>query len=813
MLQLIATSTTGLESVVSKELKQLGYSPKNSDVSSGQTYFKGEWKDVVKANLWLRSAGKILVKLTEFDVRDDFDVIFDAIRSIPWEDLAPEDAAFLVQARSVKSTITSLPALQRTVKKAIVTRLCQKWNKRILEETGPLYEVELSILKDHATLTLNTTGRGLHRRGYRTFNAIAPLRETLAAALIELSVWTPSRPFLDPFCGSGTIPIEAALIARNIAPGLKRSFDFQKWPIVSNDLWVQSQEEARDLMLPPLKEKIYASDIDADMINLSQKHASAAGVENDVFFFQRDFKALEDSREYGCLICNPPYGDRLGEVAQLQELYESIPVVLSRLPTWSHFIITSWLDFSKLIGQEPTRRRKIYNGRIECAYYQFLGPRPPKNNLVSPNDPVMTSSSLNETRQETSSSDVVQDQRLEERNNPVSKGESTVKAVFSPLDDYASYQCAEFAKCLQNRVRRLRRYPKRGITCYRLYDKDLPEVPLAIDIFEGKWLHIAEYERPDNRTFGQHRLWLNKMVEQAAQVVGVSPENVFLKRRVRHKGETQYEKITETGRIIRAHEGGLTFLCNMTDYLDVGLFLDHRLTREMIRKEAYGKRFLNLFCYTGSFTCYAASGNASSTVSVDLSPSYLDWCEANLRENGFLDRSSASKHQFVKSDVIRFLKAIPVSQDYDSANLATQGAPFKTSTKGESHTLPLRGKESFSRTKNLPPNASSFLPPTSPFGIDHSDFELCVCDPPTFSNSKSTVTDWDVQRRHVELLRLLSTRMVRGGIVYFSNNYRKFKLDEEELSDLYELREISNRTVPEEFRNKRIHRCWRLVVK
>ena len=362
-------------------------------------------------------------------------------------------------------------------------------------------------------------------------------------------------------------------------------------------------------------------------------------------------------------------------------------------------------------------------------------------------------------------------------------------------------------------MRHLRRYPKRGITCYRLYDKDLPEVPLAIDIFEGKWLHIAEYERPDNRTFGQHRLWLNKMVEQVAQIVGVSPENIFVKRRVRHKGDAQYEKLAEAGRIIRAHEGGLSFFCNMTDYLDVGLFLDHRLTREMIRKEAQGKRFLNLFCYTGSFTCYAASGNAASTVSVDLSPSYLDWSEANLRENGFLDRSTSSKHQFVKSDVIRFLKAIPASKDCNSPNFTRSGASSKTSTYEESSILHSRGKDASSRKVEARRTPSSSLPSTCPFGITHSDFELCVCDPPTFSNSKSTVSDWDVQRRHVELLRLLATRMVKGGVVYFSNNYRKFKLDEEGLADLYECREISNRTIPEEFRNKRIHRCWRMIVK
>lgn len=813
MLQLVATSTTGLESVVSNELKGLGYAPRNSAVGVGRTYFEGGFSDLVKANLWLRTAGKVLVVLAEFDVSNDFDVIFDAVRAIEWESFAPKDARFLVEGRSVRSTITSVPALQRTVKKAIVDRLSRVWGVSTLSETGPLYTVEISLLKDRATITLDSTGRGLHRRGYRTMNVAAPLRETLASALVQLSVWKPGRPLIDPFCASGTIPIEAAMIGRNIAPGLKRTFVSQGWPIIPENVWKEAREEAQAAALPPLKEKIHGSDIDAEALKFARQHAVAAGVDEDVVFYQRDFYDLEDNREYGCVICNPPYGDRIGDLGTLRPLYESIPAVLSKLPTWSHFIITNWLDLEKTIGREATRRRKLYNSRIECVYFQFIGPRPPKD-------------APSEKTKETvgSESDVLY---ASSSNLP-----SVEEPVFAGLDDYADYQATEFGRCLANRVRRFRRYPSRGITCYRLYDKDLPEVPLAIDIFESKWLHIAEYERPDGRNVGQHRLWLDKMIAKAAETVQIPLENVFVKRRSRQRGEAQYEKMAESGRVVRVHEGGLAFLCNMTDYLDVGLFLDHRQTREMVRREALGKRFLNLFCYSGSFTCYAADGGASSTVSVDLSPTYLDWGLANLEENELTvrDRRRVAERRenenkpelpaenlFVKSDAIRFLKAIPPSSDRNPDDVRTieETASEVGAIKRRAHYE--RRKENGNSKKYFKQRDGKTFErgalPERAFGITRSDFELCVCDPPTFSNSKSTESDWDVQRRHVELLRLLATRMKSGGVVYFSNNFRKFKFDEEGLADLYDFREISNRTIPEDFRNKRIHRCWRMIVK
>ena len=807
MLDLIATSTAGLESVVSRELKSLGYDSTNSEVEVGRTLFQGELRDVVKTNLWLRTAGKILIKLAEFDLHNDFDVLFDAVRAIEWENWAPRDASFYVEGRSVRSQITSVPALQRTVKKAIVDRLTRLWHMSSLPESGPTYNVEISLHKDRAVITLNTSGRGLHRRGYRLMNVAAPLRETLASALVQLSVWNRDRPLVDPFCASGTIPIEAAMLARNIAPGLQREFDAMRWPTVPESLWQDTREEARAAILPPLEEKIHGSDVDSEALKFARRHAKLAGVENDVLFYQRDFYDLKDDRLYGCVIGNPPYGDRIGETSELRALYESIPVVLSKLPTWSHFIITNWPDFEKVVGRDATRRRKLYNSRIECVYYQFLGPRPPKDSdTQAPNNSAAISDSSVPC----------------ERTVP-----SASAPVFAPLDDYAERQAIEFGRCLANRARHLRRYPSRGITCYRLYDRDLPEAPLAIDFFEGKWLHISEYDRPDNRTPGQHRLWLDKMAATAAEILSVPSENVFLKRRTRQRGEYQYEKLRETGKVYPVHEGGLTFLCNMTDYLDVGLFLDHRQTRDMVRREAQDKRFLNLFCYSGAFTCYAADGGAASTVSVDLSPTYLDWCEENLNCNGLLTSSRfrkdgvehirACEHRLVKSDVVRFLKAIPAASDRNSdvvrlivetaAEVGAQNRRAHYSSKRDSGAR----KKYFKLRDGAGPTRGSL--PERPFGITESNFELCVCDPPTFSNSKSTDDDWDVQRRHVELLRILATRMRPGGVVYFSNNFRKFKLDEEGLADLYEFREITNRTIPDDFHNKHIHRCWRMIAK
>ena len=292
---------------------------------------------------------------------------------------------------------------------------------------------------------------------------------------------------------------------------------------------------------------------------------------------------------------------------------------------------------------------------------------------------------------------------------------------------------------------------RQGITCFRLYDRDLPEVPLALDLYEGH-LHVAEYVRPHDRTDIEHQVWLSKMIEAAAAALEVDPKLVAVKRRGRQRGPAQYERQSEEGRRMIVHEGGHQFEVNLTDYLDTGLFLDHRITRGMVEKDAAGKRFLNLFGYTGAFTVYAAAGGAAETTTVDLSSTYSQWAERNLKLNGF----SGSRHQIIRSDATRFLRRM----------------------------IPEHGGE----------------------------FDLAVVDPPTFSNSKNTPNIWDVERDHVELLNLVLQRLSPGGKIFFSTNFRKFKFRGDEIIGA-QIREISRQTVPPDFRNKRIHRCWTLVRK
>ena len=316
------------------------------------------------------------------------------------------------------------------------------------------------------------------------------------------------------------------------------------------------------------------------------------------------------------------------------------------------------------------------------------------------------------------------------------------------MDATTQRQRDEFSARLRKRARHLRRWPtRRQVTCFRLYERDVPEVPLVVDRYEDH-LHIGEFERPHDRTEQEHDDWLELMVQAAAETLQVPRQKVFFKRRRRQRGKSQHETVGSRGYEIEAHEGGLTFLVNLSDYVDTGLFLDHRVTRSMFRDEAQDKRVLNLFAYTGSFSVYAADGGAASTTTVDWSNTYLQWAKANMRRNGF----TGPQHQFFGSDSLRFVQDLPVE--------------------------PL--------------------------------FDLAVVDPPTFSNSKRIDRDWQVQQDYVPLLNEVARRISSGGVIYFSTNFRTFKMDESALENL-QVKEISRQTVPEDFRNQRIHRCWRIV--
>ncbi|MEM6469610.1 MAG: bifunctional 23S rRNA (guanine(2069)-N(7))-methyltransferase RlmK/23S rRNA (guanine(2445)-N(2))-methyltransferase RlmL [Planctomycetota bacterium] len=747
-MTLVAACGFGLEAVAKRELESLGFDAKIE--TAGRVHFAGGPEAIVRCNLWLRTADRILIEVARFPA-PDFDALFESTKWVYWASFLDRDAIIHVTGRSSKSALSSVPACQRCVKRAIVDALKSQTGTSELTETGAKAKVDVAIFNDEATLTIDTTGRSLHRRGYRTDIGGAPLKETLAAALVMLSFWKPGRALLDPFCGSGTIPIEAARISANLAPGLDRDFAFEGWSWVPNELVADTRSDARkDQVTPEITpaSKLIGRDFDGRILKAARENAIRAGVADQIHFQQGDFRSASSKHRFGCLVTNPPYGMRLGADGgqrsighsrrsrgaareeskpqvdpEIESLYAGLPDLFRSLPTWSHYVLTGYSGLERIVGREADRRRKLYNGRIETAYYQFHGPRPVKETRALP----------------TESTESVASVELTHAEGP---------AAFGELGPKTEEQCELFAARLRKRARHLRRYPtRRGITCYRIYERDVPEIPLVVDRYEDA-LHITEYERPHDRDVAAHANWLERMAEVAGKTLEIAPTNVHLKTRRRQIGRTQHEKIEESNDRSVVNEGGLKFWVNLRDYVDTGLFLDHRITRNLIREEANGKRFLNLFAYTGSFTVYAAQGGASQSLSVDLSRTYLDWAWANLKLNGL----DAPQHQLHAGDIREFLQQHPPGEHYD----------------------------------------------------------LAVVDPPTFSNSKRTEHDWNVQRDALPMIHATLDLMSPGGVLFFSNNFRRFKLDESAIN-ASEVHEISKHTIPDEYRNRRIHRCWRIV--
>ena len=375
-LQLIATTAFGIEAITARELKKLGY--EDLRVENGKVTFTGDESSICKTNLWLRTADRVLIKMGDFKALS-FDELFEQTKALPWEEIIPYDAEFPVEGKSIESKLFSVPDCQAIVKKAVVEKLKKKHNCNWFPETGPKYRIEVALLKDTATLTIDTSGAGLHKRGYRKLVGGAPLKETLACAMILVSHWNKERVLLDPFCGSGTIPIEAALIGKNIAPGLGREFASEKWPTVPQKLWDDARDEAYDAIIEDCELRIHGSDIDEEAMSLARYHAKKAGVDDVVHLQRLPMSEISSRYKYGIIICNPPYGERLGEKEYVENLYREMGNVFKRLETWSYYVITSNMEFEKLFGRRADKKRKLYNGRILCNYFQFFGPPPPRN--------------------------------------------------------------------------------------------------------------------------------------------------------------------------------------------------------------------------------------------------------------------------------------------------------------------------------------------------------------------------------------------------------------------------------------------------
>ncbi|WP_018660302.1 THUMP domain-containing class I SAM-dependent RNA methyltransferase [Heyndrickxia acidiproducens] len=373
--QIIATSAMGIEAIVAKEVRALGYECK---VENGRIEFTGDSAAIARANLWLRCADRIKIKVAAFKA-ETFDELFEQTKAIHWEDYLPVDAEFPVQGKSVKSKLFSVPDCQAIVKKAIVERMKSHYKQvNWFTENGPLFKLEVALLKDVATITLDTSGAALHKRGYRAAQGPAPIKETLAAAMIRLTNWHPDRPFRDPFCGSGTIPIEAALIGQNIAPGFNRDFISETWPWMDKEVWRAAREEAEDLARYDQPLNIMGSDIDHKMIEIASQNANEAGLGGIVRFKQMQVADFTSKEEYGVILGNPPYGERLGDRAEVENMYSEMGRAFSKLETWSVYMLTSYENFEQVYGKKATKKRKLFNGSIRTDLYQFWGPRPPR---------------------------------------------------------------------------------------------------------------------------------------------------------------------------------------------------------------------------------------------------------------------------------------------------------------------------------------------------------------------------------------------------------------------------------------------------
>lgn len=364
----------GLEALVSKELKWLGY--ETLSVEDGKVSFLGDFEAVCRTNLWIRCGERVLIEIAQFDAVT-FDELFEKTKAVKWADWLPKNAAFPVKGFCLKSTLASMRDCQAIIKKAVATSLSESYGIDWLPETGAAYQLQFSVMKDKVTLMIDTSGDGLHKRGYRRIANAAPLKETIAAAMVMLSFWKYEYPLCDLFCGSGTIPIEAAMFKRNIAPGLSRNFSAENFSQIPTELWRIAREEARDKMRnTPLN--IYASDIDADIITIAEQNAKIAGVGDAITFDCKDATGFSSPESYGSIISNPPYGERLGDKSDCETLYGDFGRTFSALKDWSCYILAADEDFEKHFGKKADKRRKIYNGMIKCNIYQYFGKRPQK---------------------------------------------------------------------------------------------------------------------------------------------------------------------------------------------------------------------------------------------------------------------------------------------------------------------------------------------------------------------------------------------------------------------------------------------------
>ena len=706
MKQLFATTSRGFEELLKVELTELG--AQEAKVVQGGVHYQADDETLYRTLLWSRLASRILFPLIETKIYSDLD-LYAAVSGFNWLAQFDERVTFFVDFNGTNQEIRHTQFGAMRVKDGIVDYFERQGKTRLdVDKIHPDVRIHAYLNRENLVISLDLSGEALHLRGYREDAGQAPLRETLAAAIVMRSGWQPGSPLVDPMCGSGTLLIEAAQMEAKIAPQLYRlhwGFDF--WKVHNQSAWEKVKNEAIELAEEKQSEiqpHFYGFDLDHRVLKKAKKNAQNAGVSHLIKWQQGDVAALKNPslNEVGTVICNPPYGERLGTTPALIALYSVFGQRLKKeFCGWNVSVFSSESTLLDCLRMRASRQFKAKNGPLDCVQ---------KNYQVS----------------ERKSDEITAENELE----------------FNRTSEVAT----DFANRLQKNIKKISKWAKQqGLDAYRLYDADLPEYNLAVDRY-ADYIVVQEYAAPKNIDENKARQRLLDAVTATLHVTGVETNKLILKVRQKQKGTNQYEKLANKGEYFYVNEYGVQLWVNLTDYLDTGLFLDHRLTRKMIGELAKGKDFLNLFAYTGSATVHAALGGAKSTTTVDMSNTYLNWGEQNL----ILNDIEGKQHKLIQADCLQWLEKCD------------------------------------------------------------RQFDLIFVDPPTFSNSKRMEESWDVQRDHVKLMRNLKRVLSNNGTIVFSNNKRGFKMNLVALEELgLSAVEISHKTLPLDFeRNKQIHNCW-----
>lgn len=721
--QFFSTCPKGIEGLLKLEYEQLGFDDVRETVAG--VYFTTDLKGAYRACLWSRLANKVLMPLGSFAI-DSAEELYDAAASVTWQDYLRGNGTLLVDFTGTSHCIRNTQFGAVKIKDAIVDSLRDSDGLRpSVAKIHPDLRVNARLSRGKVVISLDLSGDSLHRRGYRTQQGIAPLKENLAAALLHRAGWPAiaeqGGALIDPMCGSGTLLVEAAMMATDKAPGLDRSaFGFERWLNFDADAWQELKDEAQTRYCLGLEKEIpeiRGYDADSRVIGSAESNINLAGFNDLVRVVCKPLKAFVKPTHRqltsGLMITNPPYGERLGETEELKPLYRQLgDKCRSELSGWQAAVFTSNPDLGKNMGLRAFKKFKLFNGALPSELLminvqedQFVNAPPPDTFKLS-----------------------------------------------------ATEELSPGAQMLANRLKKnrkqLNKWIKReSIDCYRLYDADMPEYSAAIDIYgdlsDDGYVHVQEYAAPKSIDEDKAIERFNEIVNAVPVALDVTEDKVSFKQRRRNRGKQQYERQTDQQQpLIKVREGSVNILVNLWEYLDTGLFLDHRPVRRMISEMARGKIFLNLFCYTATSTLHAAAGGAKSSVSVDMSKTYLRWAEKNFMANDV----SKKQHELIQADCIEWL------------NQCRDG------------------------------------------------FDLILLDPPSFSNSKKMEGVLDVQRDHVAMIKRCMDLLLPGGTLIFSNNLRSFKLDKSSLTHFHLDDITDKTFDPDFQRNKRIHKCWLITA-